>query len=117
MAPLAEMIHCTKQLHQLFTDHQLKNDREQVIKKMHDLLDQRSEIIPLLQKPITEIEEKQTKQLMQLNESVQNEMDMFFKQLKKEMQTSKLHRKSNRSYTNPYKHIQVADGMFVDQKN
>lgn len=117
MSKLEEMIVHTKQLHQLFIDKHQVTDREQVIQDIHVLLDRRAEILPYIGKPMTEVEKKQAAELTQLNEHVKHQMDEFFQQLKKEIQTNKLQKKSNRSYTNPYKHVQVVDGMFVDQKN
>ncbi len=117
MNHLEKMIDHTKQLHHLFSNEYEATNREQFIQEIHALLDKRAEILPYIGEPTTVSEKKQTAELLQLNEYVQKEMDHFFQQLKKEIQTSKLQKKSNRSYTNPYKHVQIADGMFIDRKN
>ena len=56
------------------------------------------------------------KKLVPINEDVQNKMQVIFTDLKTEMKQVKQQKKSNQSYTNPYKSVQTMDGMFMDRK-
>ncbi|MBP1971163.1 flagellar protein FliT [Virgibacillus natechei] len=91
-------------------------NREEVIEKVNQLVEKRSQYIEELVPPYTEEEKQLGQQLVQLNEAIQVEMNHLFSQLKTEMKQVKKQKKSNRTYTNPYKSIQAMDGMFMDSK-
>lgn len=117
MTALSDMLRLTKQLHQLFSENNSVADRDQLIQSVHALLDQRATVMPNIQPPETPDEQRQMKVLMDLDEQIKQDMNNFLQTVKQGIHSNKLQRKSNHSYTNPYQHIQVADGQFVDRKN
>lgn len=116
MPILEELIALTKHLRGLCMTQDSKQSRDDIIKEVHRLLDERSHIIPLVETPFSTEEMEQVKTFMRLNQETEEKMQTFLADLKHDMHTSKLQRKSNQSYVNPYNHIQTADGMYVDRK-
>ena len=48
---------------------------------------------------------------------IEKEMEKLFSDLKQEMKHVQKQKKSQASYTNPYKSVQVSDGTYLDSKN
>ncbi|HLR15190.1 MAG TPA: hypothetical protein VK144_05160 [Bacillota bacterium] len=117
MTALEELMTLTMRLHELFFKQNISQNRDYVIQEIDRLLDERSHIIPLLEAPTSTEETKQVEAFMKLNQETEHKMQSFLEDLKHDMHSSKLQRKSNLSYINPYNHIQAADGMYVDRKN
>ncbi|MFC4023848.1 flagellar protein FliT [Oceanobacillus longus] len=90
--------------------------RESVIEELNDLILSRGMYMEKLKSPYTEEEKKIGKELVLINNEIQKKMQILFADLKLEMRQVKKQKKSNQSYTNPYKHVQTMDGMFMDSK-
>lgn len=116
MSALKEMITHTKNLQKTLEESDTSSHRDQVIEEVNNLLNKREQLIPKITKPTSNEEQRLSEELLHINKDVQQKMDLFLKGLKNDMHVHTLQRKSNHSYTNPYNHIQVADGMFVDRK-
>lgn len=117
MVELEEVIAHTMRIQSLLEDHKDSSHRDQTIEAIQVLLDKRAELIPTLKTPVSVEEKRLTKELLHINKETQKKMNVFLKNIKQDMQTNKLQRKSNQSYMNPYNDVQVADGMYVDKKN
>lgn len=117
MSLIEQLVSTTEQLISVLDAKNASVDRDHTIQKIHMLLEKRTEIIRENPLPANENELRLSRELLLLNEQAQNALDLFFQQLKKDMRESQMQRKSNRSYTSPYTHVQLFDGMYVDQKN
>lgn len=117
MTALEELITLTKRLHDLFTIQTIPQKRDYIINEIDKILEERAHIIPLLEVPISTEEIKQIQSFMKLNQETEEKMVVFLQDLKHDIHTNKLQRKSNQSYIHPYHHIQSADGIYVDRKN
>ncbi|WP_379602382.1 flagellar protein FliT [Oceanobacillus profundus] len=106
----------TMQMKQLLNQEITGKTRESIIEQLTALITQRGIAMKALNPPYTEAEKQLGKELMQVNEEIQSKMQMLFLDLKKEMKQVKMQKKSNQSYTNPYKNVQTMDGMFMDSK-
>lgn len=106
----------TLQLKEVVDQEITSQNREQVIEKVNQLVEQRGEHMQALQPPYSKEEKLLGKSLIPLNEAIEKEMQVLFNELKKEMKQVKKQKKSNRTYTNPYEHVQTRDGMFMDSK-
>ncbi|MGJ9457619.1 flagellar protein FliT [Oceanobacillus sp. CF4.6] len=90
--------------------------RESVIEELNNLILNRGVYMEKLKPPYLEEEKKIGKELLLINNEIQKKMQILFAELKLEMRQVKKQKKSNQSYTNPYKHVQTIDGMFMDSK-
>ncbi|RYG74397.1 flagellar protein FliT [Lentibacillus lipolyticus] len=116
MNRLQELWDTTEELHHVLHAAMEAKDRETTIEQMNRLIERRSEIMKRLQPPFSEAENRLGKKLVCLNKQVQVQMDNLFDELKQEMRQMKKQKKSNRTYVNPYEHVQTMDGMFLDSK-
>ena len=90
--------------------------REATIEKLNKVIMKKGVQMEKIKPPFSDEEHQLSKALLPLNEDVQNKMQIIFADLKTEMKQIKQQKKSNQSYTNPYKSVQTMDGMFMDQK-
>ncbi|OZU88793.1 flagellar protein FliT [Virgibacillus indicus] len=116
MNRLRELYEITIQLKKTLVQEITAKDREAVIEQVNELIDKRSIHLQHVNPPFTEEEKVLGKELVVLNEEIQTKMLQLFNDLKSEMKQIKKQRKSNMSYTNPYKSVQTLDGMFMDRK-
>ncbi|WP_249871312.1 flagellar protein FliT [Oceanobacillus saliphilus] len=90
--------------------------RESAIEKLNDLIIDRGTYMESLTPPYSEEEQRLGRELVQLNEEIEKKMHLLFADLKLEMIQVQKQKKSNQSYTNPYKNVHTMDGMFMDSK-
>lgn len=116
MNRLEKIYELTLQIKQLFEQNVDSNNREDVIEQLNELLEKRGEYMKQLTPPYTEEENKLGQQLIPMNEQIEKQIQKVFHELKLEMKQFKKQKKTNHSYANPYKQVQVNDGMFLDKK-
>jgi len=90
--------------------------REDTITQLNELIKRRGSYIDAMSQPFDEEEKRLGQKVISINASVQSRMQALFSDLKKDIQSMKKQKKSNRSYINPYKDVQTMDGMFMDKK-
>ncbi|WP_067727100.1 flagellar protein FliT [Oceanobacillus damuensis] len=106
----------TMKIRELLNQPITPQSRESVIEQLNGLVSDRGKLMDSLTPPYTEDEKRIGSKLVQFNDEIQNRMQILFADLKMEMKQVKKQKKSNQSYTNPYKSVQVMDGMFMDSK-
>lgn len=106
----------TKQLKQVLDQSITPANRESIINEVNDLVQKREKVMKQITPPFTEAEKELGKQVVLLNEPIQQKMQTIFAALKKDMQQIKKQKRSNESYTNPYEGVHTMDGMFLDNK-
>lgn len=92
-------------------------ERDHAIEKIDQLIQEREEIIQLVKAPYTDEEIKIGKEIVHLNEEVQEKMDRIYAEVKVDMKKIKQKKELNRSYINPYGKIRTTDGMYLDSKH
>jgi len=116
MNRLDALYEVTMKLYHLLNEPVPAKDRETVIKQVNELIEQRGNLLQDIIPPFTEKEKKIGEEIVLFNEHIQKQMHVLFNELKGEMKQVKKQKKSNRTYTNPYKKIGSVDGMFMDSK-
>ncbi|HLR08884.1 MAG TPA: flagellar protein FliT [Bacillota bacterium] len=116
MNRLTALLEVTKQLEQVLDQPVNPQNRESIISAINTLVEKRSACIKKLVPPYTEDEKQLGRDIVQRNEWIQARMNTIFDELKQEMKQINKQKSSKQSYTNPYKHVQTMDGMFVDRK-
>ncbi|HLR52080.1 MAG TPA: flagellar protein FliT [Candidatus Avamphibacillus sp.] len=116
MNRLEKLYKVTKQMEKVVNQEITAENREQVIQTINQLVEQRGMYMKDIIPPYTEAEKAMGEKLIILNKQIQEQLDLLFENLKKEMRQVKKQKKSNQSYINPYQKVQTMDGMFMDQK-
>lgn len=116
MNRLEPVYEITEEMMELVNQDITAKDRESVIEKLNELLLRREKMIHSISEPYS-LEEKQLgERLIPLNESVHKKMKRIFTNLKEEMQQMQKKKSTNQRYVNPYRNVQVMDGMYMDRK-
>ncbi len=117
MNRLTELHQITKELAKIFSEEITGKNREQTIERIDQLIAKRSDYLKQVTPPYSEAEKKLGKEIVRLNQYIEQEMQILFHDLKKEMHQLQKQKKSNESYIHPYKNLQSLDGRFLDSKN
>ena len=96
------------------TLQQEEHDRDERITKIQSLLNQREELLKLIQPPFSPQEKELGKQLLKLDQQVKGLMGKQKIDIMQDMQSARMKKQSNQKYTNPYESIGV-DGVFFDK--
>lgn len=107
----------TIELKELLDQNITPKNREEVINQLNQLIEARGKWMDQLQPPYTEAEKELGEEIYNLNTGIQNKMQQLFTDLKLEMRQVQKQKKTNESYTNPYRNVHVSDGTFMDSKN
>lgn len=91
-------------------------EREDVIDKVNDLIDQRELEIKKLSAPYSDAEKEIGQKIVQLNKQIEDDIQKLFLKVKQDMQVLRKQKRTKASYTNPYDNVNARDGMFLDNK-
>ncbi len=116
MNQLQKTFDVTKQLEEVLSEKINGKDRDTVIDQVNHLVEQRGDLLSEISPPYSEAEKQLGKELVKLNEQIQEKMNHLFHDLKVEMKQVKKQKKSNRTYVNPYENVKTMDGMYMDSK-
>lgn len=116
MNRLDPILKVTLELKMLLEQDISAKNRESFIAEISRIIENREQLLKRIVPPYSDSEKRTGKQLVRLNELIQKNLNALFTELKKEMKQLKKQKKSNRTYTNPYKNLQTVDGMFMDSK-
>lgn len=116
MDRIQQVYEVTNKIKTLLDQNITAKSRESVIEELNDLIEKRGNYMEKLTPPYTEEEKEIGKELVMMNNHIQKKMHLLFAELKLEMKQVKKQKKSNQSYTNPYKNVHTMDGMFMDSK-
>ena len=94
---------------------QQENDRDEKINKIKSLLNQREELLKLIQPPFSPQEKERGKQLLKLDQQVKGLMAEQKVDIMQDLKSARMKKQSNQKYTNPYESMGV-DGIFFDKQ-
>jgi flagellar protein FliT len=114
---LKKVYELTLQLEELFQKPITPKNREETIDKLNELIEERGKWMEQISPPYTEEERALGEKIYQMNIGIEENMQQIFTELKQEMKQMKKQKKSHQSYQNPYQHVSVSDGTFLDKKN
>lgn len=108
----------TKDLFLLLDQEFSKNitEREQTIEKVTNLLDRRGALILDIKAPYTKEEIKMGRELIPLEQKIQQRLKLLFNNVKSDMRTVKKQKSSNQKYVNPYQSLANFDGAYLDKR-
>lgn len=93
-----------------------QSNRDEVITKIEQLLDERSKLLPLIKGPYTAEEKVEGAKLLSLNEKMEHVLKNMHTHIKKDINELNVKRKSVNHYRNPYAATTHLDGAFYDQR-
>ncbi|MFJ8246256.1 flagellar protein FliT [Peribacillus asahii] len=114
MEALQTFYEATNELIQVL--QQGEGDRDVRIEQIQVLLNQRDELLKFIQPPFSESEQALGRQLVQLNQQVDQLLQKQKRAIQQDMKQLSLQKKSNQTYTNPYESL-ATDGVFYDKRN
>lgn len=103
----------TKQLIELLQQDKLLRDVR--IEKIHNLLDQREELLTKFQPPFSQQEKELGKQLVELNQQVEQLLQKQKQEIQQDLKQLHIQKETNHKYMNPYESLSI-DGVFYDKR-
>lgn len=115
MSTVQQLLEITCQLNDHLNQSIENVNRDDYIDTISHLLDQRQSLIALLPNEYTEEEKQIGKQIVMLNQKIDQQLQEKLRFLKKELETFQQNKRRREQYSNPYKHVSI-DGMYFDKK-
>lgn len=116
MASVKQFYEATKQLLIHVEKPMPKEEREEYIEKLQQLLALRDELIQAFQGPAKSSEElKMAEEIVAWNKQINERLSGNLSIIKVEMNKLKKQKDTGKRYENPYQHDPI-DGMFIDKK-
>ena len=116
MNRLDELYKITLELENVLDQDITSKNREEIINRINDIVEQRGILMKEITPPYTEKEKQIGQKVVHLNKQIEQKMNTLFDALKHDMRQIRKQKESNRSYINPYGKIKSTDGMFLDSK-
>jgi len=116
MSQVQELHDVTSTLYNLVQRSPNFDERDEVLEEIHRLLDRREELLNQVEGPYSDEEQRLGKEILNMNETIESEIQRLMKQLKVDMARMKKQKNSNQKYSNPYQNVNNYDGMFLDKK-
>lgn len=112
---LQKFNNCTIELLSILNRQELE-DRDDKIKRIIELLDEREEWIHLINPPFTEQELQLGRQVVLLNQQVDKLLLLHKQAIQRDIRQLNEKKQTSSRYSNPYENLLV-DGVFYDKKN
>jgi len=93
-----------------------QDHREDVIKQITSLLEERQQFIDRSEKPKNEKEKQLGEQISKWNKTIIEKLNELKSQVQQDMVNLKKTKVSTKQYSNPYQDVSVSDGMFYDKR-
>ncbi|MFQ3545358.1 flagellar protein FliT [Halobacillus rhizosphaerae] len=106
----------SNQLESLLGQKVTEANRDDLLKKVNQILDEREYLVKELPQASTREERQLIDQVLQKEPQLEQRLDRLFKDLKAAMRTMKKKKSSNQRYTNPYQSVSSYDGKFMDHR-
>lgn len=106
----------TTELLQLLENPIKLDDRNDVVNKVDQLLNEREVVISEIKPPYDEATIQLGKEVVQLDEQLKPKLDVLLLKIKSDMKNNKKQTRSTKQYLNPYQKLANYDGMFMDSK-
>lgn len=102
----------TTQLADLTSNVPSQENRDDVIEQIFSLLDERDALIPTVQSELSNEEKEIMKQIVDLNEQINQSMNSILSDIKKDIIGLKGQKKAHTQYINPYKSLNNVSAFF-----
>ena len=114
MTPVHDCHKMTKRLLDLL--EAASHDRDSQIDQVEKLLDQREQVLPAIQPPFTEEEQKLGREIQVMNLEIEVHLQKLSNAVKADLKEVNVKKQSMDKYSNPYESLQT-DGVFYDKRN
>jgi flagellar protein FliT len=114
MTPVHDCHKMTKRLLDLL--QAADDNRDSQIEGVEELLDQRGDILPSIQPPFTEEEQKLGREINLMNQEIEQHLQKLSRAVKEDLHEVKVKKQTMGKYANPYEALQT-DGVFYDKRN
>lgn len=115
MSTVQQLLDVSRQLHDHLNNGIEHVDRDEYIETISHLLDKRQSLIEQLPNEYTSEEKEIGKQIVSLNEKIDQRLQEKLRFLKNELETFQQNKRRREQYSNPYKNVSI-DGMYFDKK-
>lgn len=117
MASIKELFVATKQLFDHVEKPLPKEEREQYLEELEEILNRREQLIATFdgRQPETEDEKKMATLIVQWNKQMNTRLTTYLTMIKKDISSLKKQKDTGKRYENPYQHAPI-DGAFIDKK-
>src|SRR3954454_20634881 len=105
MKAIQALQEATDQLIELLQQEEL--DRDVRIEKIQSLLDQREELLRIIQPPFTQEEKELGRKLVELDQQVQKLLQKQKRDIQRDLKQLHMKKESNQKYTSPYESMPV----------
>ncbi|WP_078431742.1 hypothetical protein [Metabacillus halosaccharovorans] len=116
MSSVIEIHRITEKLLNLVEKPVDPDHREDVIKQITSLLEERQQFIDRSEKPKNEKEKQLGEQISKWNKTIIEKLIELKSQVQQDMVNLKKTKVSTKQYSNPYQDVSVSDGMFYDKR-
>lgn len=116
MSVVAELFRVTQTLYELLSEPVAKENRDETIETIEQLLSQRDGLIKQLKPPYTDEEQEMGMAIVSLNETINQKLQQLKQHIQQDLKAAKQKKIANQNYANPYQTISI-DGMFYDKKS
>jgi flagellar protein FliT len=106
----------TERLHEVVFSSFEEERREEVIKKIDSLLQERESLLQGIKSPFTLEEKEMGQRILTWNVKIDEKLIDLRNEIKKDMNNVNKKKSTAKKYNNPYESIQ-SDGFFYDKKN
>ena len=114
-----QLLQISAKLYQQLTEIPKEDQRDDLIKKINEMLDQRGIIITNLQQQGFQVDRTQKSHMMliELDKGIRERLDNVMKSIQVDLKNLQNAKKNEQQYMNPYANVQVMDGRYYDKKN
>jgi flagellar protein FliT len=118
MANLQLLLQISAKLYQHLTQIPKDDSREAYIETIHELLDERNELMTVLKNNnfIFNAEDKTHQMLLELDKGIRNRLENVQAVIQNDLKSLQNSKKNEKQYMNPYASVQVMDGRYYDKK-
>lgn len=116
MNKVSVVYNLTKDLYQLVLQPVNKDNREEIIEQINELLNKRELELENVNFPLSKNEEESLREISVWNQTINTKFLEMKQQIQKDMIQLKKKKNTNQIYTNPYQNVATSDGRFYDKK-
>ena len=116
VSSLANIYMLTHDLYQLIIQSVNKDNREEMIEQINELLNKREVALQNYNPAPSINDEEVMKEISLWNVTINSRLEEIKLQIQKDLVQLRKAKSSNLQYTNPYQNVATKDGMFYDKK-
>lgn len=118
MEIMQQVLQVSAKLYQHLTNLPTDEQRDEYIKKIHLLLDERGLLIEKMQQDgfRVDLENKSHGMLAELDKGIRERLNKVMKSIQNDLKDLQNAKKNEQQYLNPYASVQVMDGRYFDNK-